>query len=57
MLVNRNTGEQTRYTTETFFFMHIINCFELDGQLIIDVCSYKDAKIIDALYVEAIKVC
>ncbi|XP_061381763.1 carotenoid isomerooxygenase-like isoform X1 [Danaus plexippus] len=55
VLVNRNTGEQTRYTTETFFFMHIINCFELDGQLIIDVCSYKDAKIIDALYVEAIK--
>ncbi|XP_039751227.1 carotenoid isomerooxygenase-like [Pararge aegeria] len=54
-LVNRNTGEETSYRTETFFFMHTINTFEKDNKLIIDVVTYKDAKIIDAMYVEAIK--
>ncbi|XP_050347256.1 carotenoid isomerooxygenase-like [Nymphalis io] len=55
LLINRNTGENIRYRADTFFFMHIINSFEMDGKLTIDVCSYKDAKIIDAMYVEAIK--
>nr|XP_034826970.1 carotenoid isomerooxygenase-like [Maniola hyperantus] len=55
VLVDRNTGEETRYRTETFFFLHTINTFEKDSNLIVDVVSYKDAKMIDAMYVEAIK--
>ncbi|CAH2108026.1 unnamed protein product [Euphydryas editha] len=55
LLVNRITGEEKRYRTDTFFFMHIVNSYEIDGKVIIDVCVYKDAKIIDAMYVDAIK--
>ncbi|XP_046962607.1 carotenoid isomerooxygenase-like [Vanessa cardui] len=55
LLINRNTGAKTRYRTDTFFFMHVINSFESDGQVTVDVCSYDDAKIIDAMYVDAIK--
>ncbi|CAH0714172.1 unnamed protein product, partial [Brenthis ino] len=55
ILIHRETGEQIRYRADTFFFMHIINCFEENGKLFIDVSTYKDAKLIDAMYVEAIK--
>ncbi|XP_045447631.1 carotenoid isomerooxygenase-like [Melitaea cinxia] len=55
LLVNRRTGEEKRYRTDTFFFMHVVNSYEISGKLIIDVCAYKDAKIIDAMYVDAIK--
>ncbi|XP_032514963.2 carotenoid isomerooxygenase-like [Danaus plexippus] len=55
VLINRITGEETRYTTDTIFYMHIINCFESDGKVIIDLCSYKDGKIIESMYTRAIK--
>lgn len=55
ILIHRGTGNQTRYITETFFFMHLVNCYESNGNLYVDVIAYKDAKIIDAMYVETIK--
>lgn len=36
--------------------MHIINCFEKNDLLYIDVATYKDANLINAMYVDAIKV-
>ncbi|XP_022127032.2 carotenoid isomerooxygenase-like [Pieris rapae] len=56
ILINRKTGfEEKRYTTETLFYLHIINCYESDLKLVVDLCAYKDAKIIDAMYVHAIE--
>lgn len=55
ILIHRETGVETRYKTNTIFFMHIINCFEFDGKVNIDFCSYKDTKILDAMYVEALE--
>ncbi|XP_049868033.1 carotenoid isomerooxygenase-like [Pectinophora gossypiella] len=55
-LINRKTGkEEKRYITETLFFVHIINCFEEEGYLNVDLCAYKDAKIIDGMYLEALE--
>ncbi|CAH0714177.1 unnamed protein product, partial [Brenthis ino] len=55
ILIHRETGAETRYSTDTIFFMHIINCFESDGQVMVDMCSYKDSKILDAMYIEALQ--
>ncbi|XP_064072232.1 carotenoid isomerooxygenase-like [Vanessa tameamea] len=56
VLLGRKSGkEERRYRTETLFFLHIINCFERDGNVVVDVCAYKDAKVIDAMYIHAIE--
>jgi carotenoid isomerooxygenase len=55
-VVDRKSGElfQT-FKTETFFFMHIINQYEKDGHLIIDISCYKDPEMLNCMYVESIK--
>ncbi|CAH2108025.1 unnamed protein product [Euphydryas editha] len=54
ILINRETGDEKRYSTDTIYFLHIINCFEKDGKLNVDLCSYKDAKVLDAMFTSAI---
>ncbi|VVC89982.1 unnamed protein product, partial [Leptidea sinapis] len=55
VLVNRNNGRVKRYRTETVFFLHTINCFEENGNVVVDLCTYSNAKILDVMYVDAIK--
>ncbi|XP_045495343.1 carotenoid isomerooxygenase-like [Colias croceus] len=55
LLISRTDGSVKRYRTKTIFFLHVINCFERNGKLFVDMCTYQDAKIIDAMYVDAIK--
>ncbi|KOB70760.1 putative carotinoid oxygenase [Operophtera brumata] len=51
VLISRKDGkEHKRYRTATLFFLHIINCFEQGGTLLLDLCCYKDAKALDAMY-------
>lgn len=56
VLISRHSGkEEKRYKTGPMFFLHIINCFEKSNRLVVDVCAYKDAKVIDAMYIQAIE--
>ncbi|CAG4972196.1 unnamed protein product [Parnassius apollo] len=56
VLICKQTGEEVkRYRTETLFFLHIINTFEQNGKLVVDLCAYKDAKALDAMYIKAIE--
>lgn len=57
-LINRRTGkeEAVEYLTEAFFFLHTINAFEENGHVIIDICCYKNAKMLDCMYIDALKV-
>ncbi|CAH2108020.1 unnamed protein product [Euphydryas editha] len=56
VLLSRQSGKEVnRYRTETLFFLHIINCFEREGNMVIDICAYKDAKALDAMYIYAIE--
>ncbi|XP_046590083.1 carotenoid isomerooxygenase isoform X2 [Neodiprion lecontei] len=57
-LISRKTGliERT-FVAEPFFFLHIINQFETsDGKyVVLDVCCYKDAKMLDCMYIDVMK--
>ncbi|KAJ0175416.1 hypothetical protein K1T71_008575 [Dendrolimus kikuchii] len=55
LLSRKNGKEVKRYRTETLFFLHIINCYEQDETLVVDLCTYKDAKALDAMYIQAIE--
>lgn len=50
-VLDRETGElQGTYETDAFFCFHHVNAFERGGELIVDLCAYEDASVIDALY-------
>ncbi|XP_050673911.1 carotenoid isomerooxygenase-like isoform X2 [Leptidea sinapis] len=56
VLISRNTGEEVkRFRTENLFYLHVINSFEHNGKLTIDICAYKDAKALEGMYVDALK--
>ncbi|XP_049868031.1 carotenoid isomerooxygenase-like [Pectinophora gossypiella] len=56
VLISRSEGKEVkRFCTEALFYLHIINAFEQDGRLVVDLCAYKDAKVLDAMYIHAIE--
>ena len=55
-LIDRVSGKlRQTFDTETFFFFHIINQFEKNGHVVIDIICYKDFSVIDSLYIDSIK--
>ncbi len=43
------------YQGEPFFAFHHVNAYERGGEIILDVCAYNDADIIDALYLDRVR--
>lgn len=42
-LLCRKTGKlQYTFYAEAFFFLHVINSYEIDDCVVIDICCYKD---------------
>ena len=57
-LVSRETGLLERtFVAEAFFYLHIINQFETRDReyVVLDICCYRDAKMLDCLFVDAMK--
>ncbi|HEX2054413.1 MAG TPA: carotenoid oxygenase family protein [Actinomycetota bacterium] len=55
-VIDRETGELLRtFATESFFFLHHINAFEDDDGVVLDMVTYQDPSIIDALYLENLR--
>ncbi|XP_068152900.1 carotenoid isomerooxygenase [Drosophila tropicalis] len=54
-LIERSTGKLVQsFESEAFFYLHIINCFEQDEHVIVDICCYKNPEMINCMYLEAI---
>ena len=43
------------YETDAFFTFHHINAFERGDELVVDLCAYDDASVIDALYLDRMR--
>ncbi|XP_067679404.1 beta,beta-carotene 15,15'-dioxygenase-like [Haliotis asinina] len=56
-LTRRSDGEMvtTRYTADSFFCFHFINCYEENGHVVIDLCGYDRGEIVRDLYLASIK--
>ena len=53
-LVRRSDNKEVpiKYHAETAFTFHFVNCFEDEGQLVVDFCGYSSLDILDDLYLE-----
>jgi carotenoid isomerooxygenase len=57
-VISRKTRAElpVQYVTEAFFFLHTVNAFEADDHLIVDICCYANAKMLDCMYIDALEV-
>ncbi|SHK02848.1 carotenoid oxygenase family protein [Desulforamulus aeronauticus] len=56
LVVNKKNGQiQGRYQAEAFFAFHHINAFEIEGGLVVDLVAYRDASIMEGLYLKKLK--
>ncbi|XP_034192009.2 neither inactivation nor afterpotential B isoform X1 [Osmia lignaria lignaria] len=57
-VISKETGLLERtFIAEAFFYLHIINQFETRDRdyIVLDICCYRDAKMLDCLFVDAMK--
>jgi carotenoid cleavage dioxygenase-like enzyme len=56
VVVDRDSGEVVADpVADPFFAFHHVNAFEDDGDVVVDVCRYDDASVVDALYLDEIR--
>lgn len=55
-VVDRETNELAfTFCAEAFFYLHIINQFERDDHLVVDICCYKDPSMLNCMYVASME--
>ena len=53
VVISRETGEiVSTIKAEPFFFFHIVNSYDENNEIVLDVCCYPDAQIFHQLYLE-----
>lgn len=56
-VLERSSGKVYKtYSAEAFFYLHIVNQYEKDDHLVIDICCYSDPAMLDCMYYDALKV-
>lgn len=56
-LLNRKTGNLDHtFTAESLVYFHIVNQYEENDHVVLDICCYKDPGMLNCLYVESMKV-
>jgi beta,beta-carotene 9',10'-dioxygenase len=55
-LFDRVTGERTGpFEAEPRFGFHHVNSYEEDGDVVVDICTFRDAEIVQDLYLERLR--
>lgn len=55
VICRRSGKRKFTFKAAAFFFMHIINAYETDEHIVVDICCYRDPSVIDCLYIDAIE--
>ena len=55
-VISRETGEViVTIKAEPFFFFHVVNAYDNNKEIVVDICCYPDAQIFHQLYLEEIR--
>ena len=55
-LIDRASGEATGgFQTDACFAFHHVNAYEQGGEVVVDLCAFDDAGIIEDLYLERLR--
>lgn len=56
-VIEKSSGKvmKTRYESSAFFFFHVINAYEQDGYLIVDIVAYDDITILEKYHIKRLR--
>ena len=55
-LLDRATGKATAgFQTDACFAFHHVNAYDIDGEVVVDVCIYPDASVIEDFYLDRLR--
>ncbi|XP_059617136.1 carotenoid isomerooxygenase [Phlebotomus argentipes] len=55
-LLDRKTGSlKFTFHSDPFFFLHVINTFEKEDHLILDICCYNDPSMLNCMYIDSLQ--
>ena len=54
-LIEKESGAVKSFNTTSFFAFHHVNAFEEDDDVVFDIVAYKDAAVIEELYLEHLR--
>lgn len=55
-LVDRRTGQaRAGFRTDACFAFHHVNAYDSGGEVVVDMCAYPDAQIVEDLYLERLR--
>uniref|UniRef100_A0A1B0CCI0 Putative beta beta-carotene n=1 Tax=Lutzomyia longipalpis TaxID=7200 RepID=A0A1B0CCI0_LUTLO len=55
-ILSRKSGHTERsFYAETFFFFHVINSYEEDNHIVVDICCYENPDIIKGMYLDSFR--
>lgn len=56
ILINRQTGKLEHvFYADPFYFLYIVNQYEKDDHVVLDICCYKNSEIINATFAKNLK--
>ncbi|QNO15431.1 carotenoid oxygenase family protein [Alkalicella caledoniensis] len=56
LIIDKISGKVIgKFECEPFFGFHHINCFEIDGNVVVDIDAYSDSTIVRSLYLEDLR--
>lgn len=56
-LISRELGTLSyKFFAKAFFYLHIINQYETEDYVIIDICIYRDPAMLECMYIDSMKV-
>lgn len=56
VVISRETGEIIlTVKAEPFFFFHVVNAYDYNEQIVVDICCYPDSEVFHQLYLEEIR--
>lgn len=54
--VCRHSGRRKfTFSAAAFFFLHVINAYETDDHIVVDICCYRDPSVLDCMYIDAME--
>lgn len=54
--VCRRSGRRKfTFSAAPFFFLHVINAYETDDHIVVDICCYRDPSVLDCMYIDAME--
>jgi carotenoid isomerooxygenase len=55
-LIDRDSGVlKHTFHAEAFFYLHIINQYEKDDHVVIDICCYRDPEMLNCMYIDSMR--